>query len=82
MRQEKSYDFGGLSFTPQDITRILGSPAGRQLLSLLQKDGGVTLRAAIGAATAGRTEEAKALLSPIMETQEAQRLIAQINGGL
>lgn len=82
MRQEKSYDFGGLSFTPQDITRILGSPAGQQLLALLQQDGGATLRAAIGAATSGRTEEAKALLSPIMETPEAQRLIAQINGGI
>lgn len=82
MRQEKSYDFGGLSFSPQDITRILGSPAGQQLLALLQQDGGAALRAAIGAATAGRTEEAKAMLAPIMESPEAKKLVAQIGGGL
>ena len=81
MRQEQHYDFGGFSFTPQDITRVLGSPEGRQLLQLLQRDGGVRLRAAITAATAGRTEEAKSILAPVMETQEAQELIRKINGG-
>ena len=82
MRQEQQEPFGGFSFTPQEISRVLGSPEGKQLLKLLQRDGGKALRAAAAAAAAGRTEEAKGILAPVMESAEAQALVRKINGGV
>ena len=81
MRQEQHYDFGGFSFSPQDILRVMGSPEGKQLLQLLQKDGGVRLRAAVAAATAGKTEDAKAAVAPLLDNPEAQELLRKISGG-
>lgn len=81
MQQDRFNAPGGFSFTPQDIARVLGSPEGRQLLQLLQQDGGERLRAAIAAATAGKTEEAKSIIAPLMETPEAQELVRRINKG-
>lgn len=81
MRQEQNSSFGGFSFSPQEIARVLGSPEGRQLLQLLQRDGGERLRAAASAAAAGNTEQAKSIVAPVMESPEAQELIRKINGG-
>lgn len=82
MRQEDSYQLGGFTFRPQDIARILGSAEGRQLMALLQRDGGGRLQTAVQAATAGDTEGAKAALAPLLEDPEARELLRKIGGGL
>lgn len=81
MHQEDSYQLGGFTFRPQDLARILGSAEGRQLMALLQRDGGSRLRAAVSAASAGRTEEAKAMLAPLLADPEAQELLKKLSEG-
>ena len=81
MRQEDSYQLGGFTFRPQDLARILGSAEGRQLMALLQRDGGSRLRAAVSAASAGRAEEAKAMLAPLLADPEAQELLKKLSEG-
>ena len=82
MRQEDSYQLGGFTFQPQDLARVLGSAEGRQLMALLQKDGGGRLREAINAASAGRADDAKSILAPLLENPEAQDLIKKLSGGV
>lgn len=81
MRQQDSYQLGGFTFQPQDLARILGSAEGQRLMALLQRDGGDRLRAAITAATAGRAQEAKSILAPLLEDPEAQELLKKLSGG-
>ena len=69
----------GFSFSSQQIAAVLSSPEGKQLLSLLSRDGGATLQQAAQALRSGDAELAKSLVSPIMQTEQAQALIAKIN---
>ena len=68
-----------LPFNEKDIKRVLGSPEGQQILRLLHRDGGQALRQAADALRSGNTEEAKRVLSPIMESEEAAGLINKLN---
>ena len=68
-----------LPFNEKDIKRVLGSPEGQQILRLLDRDGGQALRQAADALRSGNTEEAKRVLSPIMESEEAAGLINKLN---
>lgn len=68
-----------LPFDEKDIRRVLGSPEGQQILKLLNRDGGQALRSAADALRSGNTDEAKRILSPIMETEEASDLIHKLN---
>ena len=61
-------EYGGFSFTQENIQKVLGTADGRKLLALLMRDGGGALRQA-----------AEAILSPIMNSPEARELIARIN---
>lgn len=68
-----------LPFNEKDIKRVLGSPEGQQILALLNRDGGQTLRSAADALKSGNAEEAKRIISPIMESKEAAALISRLN---
>ena len=68
-----------LPFNEKDIKRVLGSPEGQQILRLLNRDGGQALRQAADALRSGNTDEAKRVLSPIMESEEAAGLINKLN---
>ena len=57
-----------LPFNEKDIRRVLGSPEGQKILKLLNQDGGQALRQAANALRSGNTEEAKRIISPIMES--------------
>ena len=59
-----------LPFNEKDIRRVLGSPEGQKILKLLNQDGGQALRQAANALRNGNTEEAKRIISPIMESEE------------
>lgn len=62
----------------QQIMRIAASPAGQQLLSLLQRQGGDDFRAAMDSAAAGNYDQVKRSLSSLLSTPEAQELLKQL----
>ena len=68
-----------LPFSDQDVRRVLGSPEGQQILKLLNRDGGRALKQAADALRSGRPEDALQVLSPIMESEEASKLIDKLN---
>lgn len=72
-------EFSDLPFTRQQMQAALTSPAGRELLALLSRDGGAALRQAAEAFRQGDTERAKQILGPVMQTEQAQALISRIN---
>ena len=67
-------------FSAEQIQRVLGSAAGQQLLQLLQRDGGATLRQAAQLVRQGDYAAAQQLLAPLMSTDEAARLVRKLNG--
>ena len=69
----------GFSFTSQQLAAVLSSREGKQLLALLSRDGGNALSQAAQALKNGDTELAKSLVGPMMQSAEAQALIAKIN---
>jgi len=69
-------DYAGFSFTKQQLAAVLSTPEGRQLLS---RDGGSALSQAAQALKNGDAELAKSLVSPMLQSSEAQALIAKIN---
>lgn len=75
----KNTSSGGLPFSEQQIRRVLGSPEGQKLLQLLSRDGGAALRQAAQAMRAGDYALAQQLLSPVMQSPQAQQLIAKLN---
>lgn len=68
-----------LPFSEQQIRRVLGSPEGQKLLQLLSRDGGTALRQAAQAMRAGDYTAAQQILSPLMQSPQAQQLIAKLN---
>ena len=72
-------DYAGFSFTKQQLAAVLSSSEGKQLLSLLSRDGGAALSQAAQAFKNGDTELAKSIVSPLMQSDEAQALIEKIN---
>ena len=72
-------DHAGFSFTKQQLAAVLSTPEGRQLLTLLSRDGGSALSQAAQALRNGDTELAKSIVSPLMQSDEAQALIEKIN---
>ena len=68
-----------LPFSQEEVAKVLGSSAGRQLLQLLNRDGGQTLRQAANALQSGNFEQAKQILAPVMESEEASKLVKTLN---
>lgn len=65
-------------FSVSDAMRLASTPAGKQLLALLQQKGGNELNAAMAEAASGNYDRAKLLLSAIMENPEAKALLNQL----
>ncbi len=75
----KSASKEGLPFSEQQARQVLGSPEGQKLLQLLSRDGGEALRKAAQAMRTGDYQSAQAILGPLMQSPQAQQLIAQLN---
>lgn len=60
------------------LKKMAQSSAGQQLISLLQHSGGNTLQEAVTKASAGDYAQAKAVLSSLLNTPEAQALLKQL----
>ena len=76
MFQEKQ---NPLSFDPEQVKKLLASDAGKQLLQLLNRDGGAALQKAASCMRSGDLQGAQAAVAPTMESEEAQALIRKLN---
>ena len=65
-----------VSFSADQLRRVLGSAEGKQLLALLAADGGGRLRQAAEAVKA----RAQAILQPVLQTEQAQALLQKLDG--
>ena len=62
------------------LTALANSPAGKELLAILQQSAGADLRQAAKKASSGDMEGAKALLSPVLRDPRVQDLLRQMGG--
>jgi len=62
----------------QEARRIAATPAGQELIRLLQKQGGTDLKQALAKAAAGDYSHAQKALSDLLQTQEAKKLLDQL----
>lgn len=67
-------------FSMQDALRLVNSPAGRQLLTLLQQTDPAALRKAMEQASGGDYSQAKQSLAPLLASEEVQALLRQLGG--
>lgn len=75
------HDKPDLTFTPDQIRRVLQTGEGKQLLQLLNRDGGAKLRQAAEAVQKGELEKARQLMEPMMRNPEAAELVGKISRG-
>lgn len=68
------------SFSFQDAAKLANTPAGRQLLTLLQQSDTSTLQDAMEQAKAGNFEQAQKVLSPLLASPEVQKLLRELGG--
>lgn len=66
-------------FTEAEVKAVLQSKAGQQLLQLLKKDGGNALSRAVAAIQSGDYVKAFELMQPIMTSEDAAKLVKEIN---
>lgn len=64
----------------QEAMRLAKSPAGQQLLQLLQKNGADELRQALSSYTSGDYAQAKQAISALLDTPDARKLLSQLGG--
>ncbi|MDO5545820.1 MAG: hypothetical protein Q4F81_08360 [Eubacteriales bacterium] len=63
-----------------ELVRLAQTPAGQQLITLLQKQGGPQLQQAIASAAGGDYTRAKEILSELLSSPEAQTLLKELEG--
>lgn len=66
-------------FSAEQLRNVLSSAEAKQLLALLQQDGGQRLQQAAEEFKKGNTAAAQELLRPVVETKEADDLLKKIN---
>lgn len=68
------------NFSMQDAMDLVNSPAGKQLISLLQQSDPVIMKNAMEQASAGDYSKAKQALAPLLASKEIQKLLKQLGG--
>lgn len=71
-------DSGGIDFS--ELMKIANSPAGQELISLVQKNKDEHFDEAMQQAQSGDFSQAKAMISQILSTPEAAELMKKIRG--
>ena len=64
------------------MEKLLGSPEGRELIRVLNQDGGKTLREAAGAMKAGDEQRMKDTVAPLLKSPQVLKLMAQLERSL
>ena len=62
----------------QDVLRLAASPAGQQLIALMQKNGGNEFKQAMQQAAAGDYTGAKRSVESLLTDPQAQRLLKEL----
>lgn len=70
------------NFSIEDARRLAQTPAGKQLLSMLQGADSAQLQNAAQQAAAGNLEQAKQALAPLLNSPQIQALLNQLGGQL
>ncbi len=65
-------------FTEEQVRAVLQSQAGRQLMAMLQQNGGAALKQAAAAARSGAYDQAWSQLQPVLDNPKAAALLAEI----
>ena len=73
--EKKSQDF-----SIQEAQRLAKSPAGKQLIQMLQQKDQGQIQQAMAQASSGNYKEAGAILQSLLSSPEAQQLIQQLGG--
>lgn len=68
------------NFSMEDVMRLANSPAGKQLISMLQQSDPSAMQAAAQQASAGDYSKAMQSLKPFLASDEVQKLIGQLGG--
>lgn len=71
-------NYGGVDFS--ELLKIAGSPAGQELMSLIQNNKDEHFDEAIQKAQEGDFSQAQAVLSQMLSSKEAQDLLKKIRG--
>ncbi len=66
------------SFSMQEALRLASTPAGKQLIALLQSSGSNRIEEARKHAASGNMEQAKASLSDILSSPTVQQLLREM----
>ena len=64
----------------QEMLRLAASPAGKQLIALMQQKGGEDLQKAMKLAAAGDYTQAKDALQSVLSDPQAQKLLNELGG--
>ena len=64
----------------QEAMRLAATPAGQQLIRLLQQQGGANFNSAMADAARGNYDDAKKALASAMASPEIQALLKQLGG--
>lgn len=67
-----------MQFDFSDFLRLAQSPAGQQLISLLQRNGGKELQSALSSAAGGDYSQAQKALSALLKDPQAQILLKKL----
>ena len=64
----------------QEMLRMAASPAGKQLIALMQQKGGEDLQKAMKLAATGDYTQAKDALQSVLSDPQAQKLLKELGG--
>ena len=73
---QKNFD----DFSMQDAMRLVNSPAGKQLLALLQQADPEALKKAKTQASSGDYSQIRQTLAPLLASEEVKKLLGQLGG--
>lgn len=68
------------NFSMQDAMHLASTPAGQQLIALLQQSDQGTLKKAMEQASKGDYSQAKEVLTPLLASEEVRKLLQQLGG--
>ena len=67
-----------MQYDMAELMRLAQSPAGQQLIALIQQNGGTSLQTAVEKAGSGDFAQARQVLSSLLSSPEAQALLKQL----
>ena len=71
---------GKQGFSTEDVMRLIKTPAGQQLIKMLQSSNDPALKKAKEHAASGNMESAKEALQQLSTNEELRKLISQLGG--